>query len=231
MNYGYASLDHQTEKLILRYEDEPNRYFIQLYHHVASTVNLKGLNVIEVGSGRGGGSYYIKRYLEPETMIGVDISEDAVAFCNNRYSVEGLSFVTGDAESLPFENNKFDSVISIECSSIFGSIDAFLMEVKRILRPGGYFLFADIRRKCKINTLYEQLHNSGMTLLKETNITPNIFEALKLDNNRRTAFIKESVPKIFQKPFQEFAAVKGTIVYKNLQIGKLIYLSFTLQKK
>ena len=39
----------------LKSEDEKDRYPIQLYHHVASQINLKGLKVLEVGSGRGGG--------------------------------------------------------------------------------------------------------------------------------------------------------------------------------
>ena len=55
INYGYASLDPQTEKLQLDDADEPNRSCIQLYHHVANVVDLKDLNVLEVGSGRGGG--------------------------------------------------------------------------------------------------------------------------------------------------------------------------------
>ena len=82
MNYGYAPIDPQIEKLSLGDTDEANRYCIQLYHHVANVINLKDLKVLEVSSGRGGGSYYIKRYLQPKTMVGVDFSEKAVEFCN-----------------------------------------------------------------------------------------------------------------------------------------------------
>ena len=59
MNYGYAPLDPQTEKLVLDDADESDRYCIQLYQHVASAVDRLGLSVLEVGSGRGGGSGYI----------------------------------------------------------------------------------------------------------------------------------------------------------------------------
>lgn len=240
MNYGYAPLDHQTEKFNLEDDDEPNLYYVQLYHHVANVVNLRDLNVLEVSSGRGGGSHYIKRYLEPKTMVGVDFSEKAVAFCKKSYSVEGLSFVTGDAEFLPFEDNSFDVVVNTESSHCYGSMDAFLMQVKRVLRPacqrevagrqGGYFLYADFRGKDKIDTLHKQLHRSGMTLIKDTNITPNVIEALNLDNERKMTFIQKSIPRLLLKSFQEFAGVKGSKIYEGFRTGGVIYLSFVLQK-
>ena len=63
MNYGWASLDPTASALTLRPEDEPNRYCIQLYHRVASVVDLCGSDVLEVGCGRGRGASYVMRYL------------------------------------------------------------------------------------------------------------------------------------------------------------------------
>ncbi|MFQ5989312.1 MAG: class I SAM-dependent methyltransferase, partial [Candidatus Methylomirabilales bacterium] len=206
-------------------------YCIQLYHHVANAVSLKDSKVLEVGSGRGGGSYYITRYLGPKTVVGVDFSEKAVAFCNHNYSLDGLSFVTADAELLPFEDNSFDVVVNIESSHCYGSMDAFLREVKRVLRQDGYFLYADLRGKDKVETLYKQLYRSGMTLTKATNITPNVLEALDLDNERKTAIIRQSMNKLLLNTFQEFAGVKGSAIYEGFRAGDLVYLSFVLQKR
>ena len=73
MNYGcQASGDVQ---LALEPADEPDRYCIQLYHRTVSDVELAGKEVLEVGSGRGGGASYIQRYLGPATTVGVDFSE------------------------------------------------------------------------------------------------------------------------------------------------------------
>src|SRR5689334_9089238 len=63
MNYGYALGDGKTVEL--EPADEPDRHCIQLYHHVASGANLEGARVVEVGSGRGGGASFVKRYLRP----------------------------------------------------------------------------------------------------------------------------------------------------------------------
>lgn len=96
MNYGYAPLDAATEKLSLEAKDEENRCCIQLYHAVASAIDLKGLDVLEVGSDRGGGIDYIKRYLGPKRIVGVDLSRNVVAFCNRKTILQTvlLSFFT-----------------------------------------------------------------------------------------------------------------------------------------
>jgi len=246
MNYGYAPLTEQrynqeighktdqkkdqTRNIDLDKGDEENRYFIQLYHHVAGAVDIQGLEVLEVGSGRGGGAEYIKRYLKPERMVGVDLSERAVTFCNNNYVNDGLSFKTGSAESLPFPDESFDIVLNVESSHCYGSMSAFLGQVKRVLREGGYFLFADFRRTETLDGLREKLKDSGLTLIKETNITANIIEALDLDNQRRTALIKEKVPKPLVAFFLQFAGAEGSKIHERFCCGETLYLNFVMQK-
>ena len=230
MNYGYAPVDDQEKRLELSIADEPNRYFIQLYHHVVSAVDLKGLDILEIGSGRGGGACYMKRYLRPKRLIGVDYSKRAVEFCNESYTVDGLSFETGDAESLPFDDESFDVVVNIESSHCYGSIDAFLAQVRRVLRLDGYFLYADHRGRDEIGALREKLSRSGMTILKETDITRNVVEALNLDSERKLVLIRRSVPKIVSESFEDFAGIKGTRTYEGFRSEWIAYMSFMLQK-
>ena len=45
MNYGFQSLN-ESERIELKKEDETNRFFIQLYHFVASKVDLKNKRVL-----------------------------------------------------------------------------------------------------------------------------------------------------------------------------------------
>ena len=81
MNYGYAPPDDgATPPLELEPGDESDRYCIQLYHRVASAVDLRGKQVLEVGSGRGGGSSYVARYLRPRLLTGMDYAARAVRF-------------------------------------------------------------------------------------------------------------------------------------------------------
>lgn len=228
MNYGYAS---ESEKIKLRKIDEKNRYCIQLYHHVASTINLKGKDLLEVGCGRGGGSSYIMHYFKPKSMSGVDFSKKAIGFCKRYYSIKGLSFFVGDAESLPFEDNKFDVVINIESSHCYGNMKLFLSEVFRLLRPNGYFLFADFRNKNEIDSLRKCLISSGLVVLKEGRITQNVLRSLDMDNGRKMKLIKQKVPKILHKTFLQFAGIKGSEIYESFKNGSREYFNFVLQKR
>jgi ubiquinone/menaquinone biosynthesis C-methylase UbiE len=230
MNYGYAPLDPGEGKPTLYDDDEQDRYFIQLYHHVAGAIDLEGLDVLEVGSGRGGGANYIMRYLEPRSFVGVDFSEKAVVFCNGNYSVQGLSFLQGDAESLPFDDNSFDAVVNVESSHCYSSMDAFLAQVRRVLRPGGYLLYADLRDRDMVVMLNEQINRSGMRLIRRSDITRNVIEAMNKDSDRKMELIAESVSKIFLNSFREFAGIRGSEIYEGLSTGEVVYQSFVLQK-
>lgn len=230
MNYGYAPLDPGEGDLRLDDADEQDRYFIQLYHHVVSAVDLRGLDVLEVGSGRGGGANYIMRYLKPRSVVGVDFSEKAVAFCNSNYAVQGLSFLQGDAESLPFDDNSFDAVVNVESSHCYSSMDAFLAQVRRVLRPGGYLLFADLRDRDRVEMLHEELNRSGMRLIRRSDIAHHVIEAMNQDSERKMELIRESVSKLFFNSFKEFAGIRGSAIYDGLSAGEVVYQSFILKK-
>ncbi len=230
MNYGYEHLDPATPAPALSHEDEPNRFCIQLYHHVAGAISLLGAKVLEVGSGRGGGAAYIKRYLNPRLMVGVDFSPKAVSLCNRTHIMEGLSFVPGDAGNLPFDDASFDAVVNVESSHCYPNMDTFLAEVRRILRPGGHFLFADFRDQEDWDTLHQQLEQTGMQCVRRTDITENVVAALDADHERKLVQIKRGVPRLLINVFQEFAGSKGTRIYRRFQNKATLYYSFVLQK-
>jgi len=230
MNYGYACLEPSEEPVALNQDDEPDRYAIHLYHRVASAVALSDREALEVGCGRGGGSYFIKRYHHPKQMTGVDFSEKAVRFCQENYRIKGLSFIHGDAEALPFGDASFDAVINVESSHCYGSMPAFLREVKRVLRPGGHFLFADLRAIEDRDRLHGQMVETGMAILEKQDITPNVLEALRQDSGRKLDLIKRSVNKRLIGTFQEFAAIEGSEVFDAFKNRTTVYLRYTLRK-
>lgn len=229
MNYGYAP-DSAAATVVLHADDEINRTCIQLYHYVASAVDVRGRKVLEVGSGRGGGADYIMRYLDPACVVGVDYSDNAVNLCRQHYRVEGLSFIPGDAENLPFDDQSFDIVLNVESSHCYGSMTDFLTQVKRVLKPGGYFILTDFRTREQLDELEEQLTQTGMRRINRENITPNVLKALDADHGRRFAHIQRGVPKPLQKLLREFAGNKDTWIYKGFQTGEIVYQSFLLQK-
>jgi SAM-dependent methyltransferase len=249
MNYGYCPGAENSCDLGLDETDETDRYCVHLYRHVTDPISLRNLNVLEVGSGRGGGAAFIKRHLMPKTVVGLDNSANAVAFCQQNYDINGLSFKVGDAESPPFADGSFDVVVNIESSHCYNSTEQFFKQAKRLLQDGGYLLFADFRAKSEVETLREEITKSGLHLIKETDITANVVEALrrdssrkkaeinqkiaqalKLDRTHRHSGIKTAIHKQLVHLILEFSGTVGSRIYQGFQSGKTVYLSFILQK-
>ncbi|MDH4262696.1 MAG: class I SAM-dependent methyltransferase [Spirochaetia bacterium] len=230
MNYGYKPL--KNEPLVkLHKDDEINRYPIQSYHYLANKVKLKGLKVLEVGSGRGGGASFIKRYHFPSKMIGMDIAKSAVKLARKHHPHDGLEFIEGNAEKIHFEDNSFDVIINVESSHAYGSELKFFNEVKRILKPGGYFLCTDLRDKHKMEIMKKNLLKSGLELLEEEDITENVIMAMEEESDIKNKRINEKIPKLYLKNFKEFAGVVGSAMYLNIKNRHAVYYRFTLQKK
>ncbi len=228
MNYGYqASNDGQ---LVLEPDDEPNRYCIQLYHHAVNDVNLAGKEVLEVGSGRGGGAAYIQRYLGPASTVGVDFSEEAVEFCRATHQAAGLSFRQGDAEALPYDDQSFDVVVNVESSHCYGSMTAFLSEVARVLRPGGHFCFTDLRHGEEFLVLQRQLSDSGLSQVVEENINTEVLFALEADSQRKLDLIQGQIPRWLGNAFHDFAGLRESKIWRNLQSGETMYVRCLFQK-
>jgi ubiquinone/menaquinone biosynthesis C-methylase UbiE len=230
MNYGYAHINGDDVFADLDITDEGQRLSYQLYNHLAAEIELENKSILEVGSGRGGGASMIMKYHKPEKVVGLDFSGAAVKLCKKNHNSEGLNFVKGDAENLPFKKDTFDAVINVESSHCYDSMDKFFAGVNKVLRPGGHFLYTDFREPHEIAELEKQISDSGMNVLRRRDITLNVIKALDEDHDRRMKTISENVPKPFIKQFREFAGVKNSVVYKQFESGNMIYFSFIMQK-
>lgn len=103
--------------------------------------------VLELGCGRGNNLWFLLR--EGFRAVGIDISSDALAAGSQMLRAEGHvpELLTGTFTALPFVRDSFDVVIdrgSLVCCPP-GWLAAALDEVKRVLNPGGRFLFTPYR--------------------------------------------------------------------------------------
>lgn len=229
MNYGYAP---ETEHVAppLHPKDEINRYPIQLYHFLAQKTAIKDKQVLEVGSGRGGGASYISRYLSPARMTGMDIAKNAIRLARQHHREQNLEFMQGNAENLPFANESYDVVINVESSHAYGSVPRFLAEVKRVLKPGGIFLCTDLRGPEGMVKLKGHFELSGLQMISEENITSNVVNAIEKEDGIKQKRIKEHIASWMRPAFAQFAGTKGSRIHIDLQTNALIYYSFVLQK-
>ena len=102
-----------------------------------------------------------------------------IAFCRKRHNVPGLDFVQGDAENLPFPDQSFDAVINIESSHCYPRFPRFLAEVARVLRPGGHFLYADLRADVRIGDWEAELAGAPIRLRSHADIKMHVLRGLR----------------------------------------------------
>lgn len=228
MNFGYAELGEQT--LSLPENEEPDRYCIQLYHYAAVGAGIAGKDVLEVGSGRGGGAAWLARNHAPRTVTGMDLSQNAINLCRRLHCSETLQFRQGSAEAMPFADGSFDVVVNVESSHGYGRMDLFLGEVMRVLRPGGLLTWVDFRRTGEVSDLDLLFAAAGFSQVRADNITANVLRSLDLMCERRLALIRDNAPRLVRGLLGEFAAVKGSDSYDGMARGSVVYLSRVLEK-
>ncbi len=136
----------------------------------------------------------------------------------------------GNAEHLPLESNSFDAVVNVESAHCYPSFERFADEVERVLRFGGFFLFADLCARPDLDRLRARLEKR-FTIVEEELMTLNIVHALEQDSDRRSGMIQRLAPKCFHSALQAFAGVSGTPIFDAFKSGDLQYARFVAQKK
>ena len=136
------------------YLDSPERSLIYLFHIVTYRFCLPwitGGKVLDYGCGSGYGSHMVAAHCRHIT--GVDISADAVAYAKHNYHQDNLEFLQispADAAPLPFDDASFDAVISFQVIEHMADPQAFLAEIRRVLKAGGDFVCATPDRSTRL---------------------------------------------------------------------------------
>ena len=229
LNYAFDPAD--GPRIDLEIEDEPNRGCIQLYHHVASQVDLNGKHVLEVSSGHGGGAAWIARHLGPSSYIGMDLNPEGVRFCQQQHQVPGLKFVRGDAQALPFRDASFDAVINVEASHCYPDFSLFLKECARVLKPGGHLLYADFRFKDDWSAWDSAIAAAPFEIIQTRDIGSEVLRGMERNAAHSEALVKSRLPKFLHSIGRDFAGVPGSRVYEALKANEMSYRSWCLRKK
>jgi arsenite methyltransferase len=107
-----------------------------------------GEDVLDVGSGAGMDTLVAAQMVGPRgSVTGIDMTPEMVAKARGSVAEMGLDNVTiveGSAEQLPFDDARFDVVISNGVIDLIPDKDAVFSEITRVLRPGGRIQLADV---------------------------------------------------------------------------------------
>jgi SAM-dependent methyltransferase len=95
------------------------------------------LVILDVGCGTGETMSFIKRIREKTRVWGVDNSRVAINYAINR----GHKTVKlADAKKMPFRTEMFDAVLALDVLEHINNPGKVLLEMKRLLKPGGKIL-------------------------------------------------------------------------------------------
>lgn len=145
--------------------------------------------ILDVATGTGDFALESIKILNPEKVIGVDISEGMLAIAEKKINERNLSHVfsvsKGDSEALNFENDSFDAVTVAFGVRNYENLLAGLEDMYRVLKPGGMIVILEFSkpRKFPIKQLYNFYFNR---------ITP-FFGRLFSQDKRAYSYLPESV--------------------------------------
>jgi SAM-dependent methyltransferase len=92
-------------------------------------------SVLDLGCGRGG----VMELLWRDVRLAAGIDPDPPSLAEHR--AHGMPVVRGVGEGLPFGGASFDVVVCVWVLEHLKEPAAVLSEVRRVLRPGGHFIF------------------------------------------------------------------------------------------
>ncbi|MGE3609192.1 MAG: class I SAM-dependent methyltransferase [Bacteriovoracaceae bacterium] len=136
------------ERLIAENIDTKGEYLAFLKHLFAYDY-LKEFSrtdgkALEVGFGSGYGTEYASRFFQKVDAVEVD--KEAIDYANRKYQLSNVTFQNYDGSRLPFSDNNFDVVYSFQVIEHVPFDKEFLLEAKRVLRPGGKLIITTPNR-------------------------------------------------------------------------------------
>lgn len=127
--------------------NNPLRGVIQKKYEMKNLKNFSELKqnqkVLEVGCGQGVGAQLIIQNFLPSEYHGIDLDEKMIQRAQKK-GIKGTLFQAASVTDLPFDDGYFDAVIDFGVIHHVPNWQDALQEIKRVLKPGGEFLFEDL---------------------------------------------------------------------------------------
>ena len=149
------------------------------YHRYGIALDtVVGKDVLDVACGEGYGSSLLARVAR--SVVGVDISAEAISHAAAVYPGVNLAFRVGSASCLEFQDDAFDVVVSFETIEHLLEQAQMLAEIRRVLRPNGFLLISSPNRP----------------VYSEESDASNDFHVKELDLDEFDALLRERFPAI-----------------------------------
>lgn len=132
------------ERMIPSINKEEDIYFEHIARYIFAAQFVQNKIALDIACGSGYGSEILLSRGKAMKVLGIDISEEAIKYCNDKYKNENITFSKGNVNSIPIEDNSIDVIISFETLEHVREEDQkkFLEESKRVIREKGIFIIS-----------------------------------------------------------------------------------------
>ena len=117
---------------------------------IATIQNKKATTILDVATGTADLTIEINKQLQPEKIVGMDLSNEMLEIGRKKVKAKGLdkliTLEQGDSENLSYQDNTFDAVTVAFGVRNFENLDKGLMEIQRVLKPGGQLVVLEFSR-------------------------------------------------------------------------------------
>jgi ubiquinone/menaquinone biosynthesis C-methylase UbiE len=121
--------------------EEMESHHISIAAQTIAQMELKpGDRVLDLGCGAGWATRLMARAVEggPGMAVGQDISDEMIVRARAASTdIENVLFVVGAADEIPWRDEYFDKILSIESFYYYLDQEAVLREIYRVLGDGG----------------------------------------------------------------------------------------------
>lgn len=217
LNYGYLPIDSENESAFVIREGTFNANSVRLVFEVIGALDLNGRTIVDIGCGRGGNTALIAEKFNAQ-VIGVDMSSEAIAFCRKTHTSRPIEFRVGDALNLPLDDGSCDAIVNVESSHSYGNLPKFLGQVRRICRPGGWFLHTDFLGTDDWDYVRTRLTVLGFSVEADRDITANVLAARDQASDNWDQVYGDGSARV-----ANFLALPGSAIYEQMRAGVLEY--------
>lgn len=120
---------------------KPSHRFVEKPMMKSMMPSVAGKKVLMLGCGTGEESLLLESFgVKSSDIVGIDLSSKSIEIAKDTYP--NVTFVVGDMNKLPFEDNSFDFVYSSLAVHYSDTPDDVYKDVYRVLKSDGLFLFS-----------------------------------------------------------------------------------------